>query len=89
MPSVSVHMSKTTGHGPYGPTSIIATQSKVFIEGLAVLVNGDKIIPHPHDGTAIASQSKMFIQGKPVIIIGDQISCGDMVAQGRSKVFLS
>ncbi|CAH6634883.1 Phospholipase [Escherichia phage vB_Eco_TB34] len=46
MAGLSYDKAKTTGHGNYPPTVINATQSKVFVEGIPVLVEGDPITPH-------------------------------------------
>lgn len=75
----------TRGHDKYGPTKVQATQTKVYVQGKAVVVNGDPIIPHPHGGSVIAS-SKVYINGVMVAKIGDKITCGDTIAQGNSKV---
>lgn len=90
MASVSHDGAMTTGHGSYSPTPIRATQSKVFVGGIAALVNGDKADYHGHDpvGACIASSSKVFITGKAVVQIGDSLTDGDYVAQGSPKVFI-
>ena len=48
MASVSHDGAMTTGHGPYPPTPIQATQSKVFVGGIAALVNDDNADYHGH-----------------------------------------
>lgn len=86
----------TSGHDAYPPTVVNATQGKVFVQGIAALVEGDQITPHTkmtkpydtHGGQAIATTSKVFIGGKKAIMMADPISCGDTVAQSSSKVFL-
>lgn len=96
MAGLSYNKARTTGHSNFPPTIINASQSKVFVDGIAVLVQGDKITPHTrtsephdtHDGEAIASTSKVFVVGKPAIQMGDRISCGDTVAQSSSKTFI-
>lgn len=90
MPAVSFNMCLTTGHDSYPPTQVPSTQSKLFLQGQAALVNGDIALPHghPNPGKCIASQSKLFVQGKAVIMIGDQLDDGDHMAQGSPKLFI-
>lgn len=90
MPSVSFNMCATTGHDSYPPTQVPATQSKLFVQGQAVLKNGDIALPHGHPipGKCIASQSKLFVQGIPIIMIGDSLDDGDFMAQGSPKLFV-
>lgn len=96
MAGLSYDKAKTTGHSNYPPTVINATQSKVFVEGIPVLVEGDPITPHTkttkpydtHGGTTIASTPKVFVTGKKAIQMADRISCGDTVAMASPKVFI-
>lgn len=83
---IAVHGARTKGHDKYGPTTVIATQSLVYIDGKAVVVEGDPIVPHPHDGNVIASQSRVYINGVRVAMVGDKISCGDEIIDGNSRV---
>lgn len=90
MPAVSFNQAMTTGHGKYKPTNINASQTKVFVGGIAVLIAGDLANYHGHNpvGQCIASQSKFFIGGIPVIMIGDSLTDDDHVAQGSPKFFI-
>lgn len=96
MPGLTYDMAWTTGHDTYPPTQIQATQGKVFVDGIKVVVEGDRIIPHQntvepydvHDGYVIPATAKVFVGGKPAASIGDPISCGDTIAQSSSKVFI-
>ena len=90
MAAVAYDMCMTTGHGPYPPTPIKATQSKFFVGGIPVIVNGDEAQYHGHSpvGKCIASSTKVFVSGKAVVQIGDSLSDGDHVAQGSPKVFI-
>lgn len=96
MPGLSYNKARTTGHGNFPPTDINATQGKVFVEGIAVLVEGDPITPHTrttkpydtHGGTTVASTPKVYVTGKKAIQMADRISCGDTVAMASSKVFI-
>lgn len=88
MPAVTYNGARTTGHGKSPPTTVIATQTKVFVQGQAVVCAGDPIVPHGHPGVTIPTQSKLFIQGRPVILIGDKTTCGDTIAQGSSILFV-
>lgn len=89
MPAVSYDQAMTTGHGPYPPTQINASQSKFFVEGKPVLINNDKANNHGHSpvGMCIATTTKLFVGGIPVVRIGDMLTDGDTVAQGSSKLF--
>lgn len=96
MAGLSYDKARTTGHEQFPPTVINATQSKVFVEGIPVLVEGDSITPHTrtvkpydtHGGTTIASTPKVFVTGKKAIQMADSISCGDTVAMASPKVFI-
>lgn len=90
MPAISYNGCMTTGHGKYKPTQINSSQSKFFIEGKAVLVDGDMANYHGHSpvGKCIAS-SKFFISGKAAVKIGDPLDDGDTVSQGSSKFFIN
>lgn len=86
----------TTGHSNFPPTTIIATQNKVFVEGIAACVEGDSIVPHTrtvkpydtHSGTVVPTTKKVYIGGIKAAQIGDPISCGDYIAEASGKVFL-
>lgn len=90
MAAISHDGAMTTGHGPYPPTPIKSSQSKVFVGGIAALVDDDEANYHGHTpvGKCIASTSKVFISGKAVVQIGDSLTDGDHVAQGSPKVFI-
>lgn len=82
----------TTGHSSAPPTRLISTQDIVYVEGKAVLVEGDEIVKHsytddpPHGGVVISSNAVVHIGGKRVAQIGDRISCGDTISEGSSIV---
>ena len=96
MPAMSKNGALTTGHEQYPPSTIIGTQTKVFADGVNVLVEGDAMVPHQkiskpfdiHGGTVIGSTAKVFVGGKKAIMISDKITCGDFVAMGSNKVFI-
>lgn len=90
MPAIALNQALTTGHGKYKPTNINATQTKMFVGGINVLVAGDLANYHGHTpvGQCVASQSKFFVNGIPAIMIGDSLTDGDHVAQGSSKFFI-
>ena len=90
MSAVSYDGAMTTGHGSYPPTKINSTQTKVYINDKAILVNGDKADSHGHSpvGTCIATQTKVFINGIAVVQLGDPLSDGDYVAQGSNKFLI-
>ncbi len=89
MTSVSYNQALTTGHGPYKPTNINSSQTKFFVGGVAVLVNGDLANNHGHTpvGQCIATSTKFFVGGKAVVRVGDSLTDGDAVAQGSPKLF--
>lgn len=72
---------------------LVPSQSKVFSDGLRVIVDNDSVVPHtpfvqPHiTATMIAQTTKVFIGGIPVVKAGDSATCGD-IATGSSKVFV-
>ncbi|APU02194.1 phospholipase [Aeromonas phage Riv-10] len=96
MPGLTYDMAWTTGHDTYPPTRIRATQGKVFVDGIHVVVAGDTIVPHTntvepydtHSGYVIPTTSKIYVGGKPAASIGDPTSDGDTIAQSSSKVFI-
>ena len=97
MPAVHRQDDLTTGHscseGGYAPPTTPASFSPdVFVDGKAVVRNGDEITPHQcagsnHSGVYMGSHT-VFVNNQPVQIVGDPISCGDTVAQGSPDVFV-
>lgn len=96
MAGLSFNNAITSGHEAWPPTNVIASQSKVFVDGIPVLREQDEIIPHTeikkpyetHGGKVIARTSKVFVQGKKAAQMADSISCGDTIAQSSSKTFV-
>ena len=96
MPGLAYNGCSTTGHSTYPPTTIVSSQSKVFVQGNAICVEGDTIITHTntvkpydsHSGTLIPSTNKNYVTGKKAIMMGDKVSCGDTVIQSSGKVFI-
>lgn len=91
MRGIVYHGCGTTGHGPFPPTTVIASQSKVKVQGIPVVVQGDSIVTHCkpkscHSGTVVTTSSKIKICGKPVALMADSITCGDIIAKSSSKV---
>ena len=98
MAGVAVDGALTSGHsGPFPPTTVTATASTVFINGLPVVRVGDPIIPHTrlrkpfdtHGGAVSSGSGTVFAQGIPVAMIGDSIDCGDAIASSSPNVFSS
>ena len=95
MSAIAKDGAKTTGHEQFPPTKVIASSTKVFMNGSKICLDGDPIEPHtrqvkPYDthmGVVQATTSKIFVEGKPVARIGDPISCGDTIAQGSDQIF--
>lgn len=90
MASIAIDQSMTSGHGPYPPTQVNASQTKVFVEGKAAIINNDFANNHGHTpvGQVIASSTTVFINGIPAAQIGDSLTDGDTIVQGSSKVFI-
>lgn len=66
---------------------------KVYADGKLIVVDGNKIAPHPKQGcstdteTLSSFSSKVFIGGKGVGRIGDQYGSLNIITAGSSKVF--
>lgn len=96
MPGLSYNNALTAGHEAWPPTNAIASQTKVFVQNIPVLREGDQIIEHAeikkpyetHGGAVIARTSKVFVQGIKAAAMADAISCGDTIAQASNKVFV-
>ena len=96
MAGLSYDKALTAGHSAYPPTQVNATQGKVFVGGIAVLVDGDQITPHTktvkpydtHGGSVQPRTSKVFVTGKKAVQMAVPISCGDTVAESSNKVFI-
>lgn len=74
-------------------TSTDVCSSKVFVGGIGVVTQGDRIAPHnksdcvPDQSVVSSFSSKVFVGGKGVARIGD--SYGDnIIISGSSKVFV-
>ena len=70
---------------------IIASQSTVFANGQAVIVNGDAVAGHgssPHNApTMIVASNNVFVEGRAVVNAGDLATCGH-AASGSSDVIV-
>lgn len=86
--------SMTTGHGCWPPTMICKGADTVIAEGLPVSMLGHPAIPHicvvlpfPAHGLVVAKGSgTVIVEGIPAARIGDDMSCGDVISSGASKV---
>lgn len=74
-------------------TSTGECSSKVFCGGIGVVVEGDKVAPHPKKNDCSTDESvlstfssKVFIGGKGVGRIGDKYG-NNIIASGSQKVF--
>lgn len=69
-----------------------ATQSRVFAEGILVVVIGDIVQPHPRAGCLLDTQSlssasdKVFVSGKGLARIGDKYG-NNTITSGSSRCF--
>lgn len=94
MAGLSFNQALTAGHDDFPPTVVNSTQSKVFVGGIPVLVEGDQITPHTrivepydtHTGSVQPRTSKVYVTGKKAAQMADPISCGDTIAQSSPKV---
>lgn len=85
-----------TGHGCSSTAGIQGSlQSKVFIKGNPVAIQGDAIAPHtiqagsacvPHSAVINEGSSKVFVGGIPVARIGDSADAGSVIT-GSSNCF--
>lgn len=92
MPAVSRQDDISTGHGCFPPAPAVEGSAKVFIEGSPALREGDAFEAHScgnstHDGAALKGSDKVICEGLGLMRIGDEVSCGDALAQGSTKVF--
>lgn len=95
MPQATIS-ENTTGHGCWPPTTICEGASTVISENLPASRVGDACIPHtctqepyPTHAPAIASgSSTVIIENMPSARIGDSLSCGDVIASGKSTVII-
>lgn len=81
----------TTGHGAYGPQTILTGNAKVTIDGIPIALVGSSVSTHCipvncHDSVIVAGSAKVTVNGIPIARIGDAIACGGSVAVGSSKV---
>ena len=73
---------------------MIASQSKVTADGIACVVQGDGVTPHPPNptlpphanATMAGASSKVFLGGEAAVRSGDAATCGH-AASGSGKVF--
>ena len=91
----------STGHSPdnhyYPPHPLLDGSGDVFVNGRACATIGSAYEEHQcqnhggndhHSSTQAQGSSTVFINGKAAARVGDYISCGDMVAEGSSDVFI-
>jgi uncharacterized Zn-binding protein involved in type VI secretion len=92
-----------TGVARQGDTAIdaavstgTATQSSVYANGIEVHRYGDPWNSHEvpgkdHEGLTIAGgcSTTVFVEGKAVAMINSTISCGAVINQGSTDVFVS
>jgi len=81
----------TTGHGLYGPQTIMTGNLKVLVGGRPIAVINSIVSLHCvgfacHYSNIASASLKVFVQGTPIVRIGDVIACGGMVATGYDKV---
>lgn len=85
----------STGHDGWVPRPNTEGSSKCFVDGKPQHRLGDAWATHCkpnngcHDGSASSGSSKVFADGKAKCRVGDSISCGDSMANGSSKYFIS
>lgn len=100
MPAIVRIGDKSTGHGCFPPTPMLATPvSKTFVNNKKVGVVSNAsfhathscgIVVHqqPSARAHVSGSNNTFIEGFPAARIGDNISCGDAIAQGSTNTFI-
>lgn len=74
-------------------TSTNLCSDKVFVEGIGVVRQGDRVASHPKSGCSTDTSvlttfsSKVFIEGKGAGRIGDQYTGDNTITSGSAKVF--
>ena len=82
MPGVHRQGDSTSGHGCWPPTIPSSWSPNVFVNGKAVVRNGDSIVVHCcpdgpcHGGTYVGTHT-VKVNGMDKQTQGDPISCGD------------
>lgn len=92
MPAASFNGALCSGHGCFPPRPGIATATKTFAGGIAVLRLGDAYPIHTcgdnlHAGVVVVGSAKSFAGGIALARIADALDCGSVVAQGSDKSF--
>jgi len=78
-----------SGHAKAAPRPSIQGSSNVFVNGIGVHREDDGWAIHfGHSGTLAMGSSTVYVNGKSAGRIGDPITCGSVVAQGSSNVFI-
>lgn len=78
-----------SGHGNAPPRPSIQGSTNVFVNGIGAHRKDDNWAIHTgHGGTLAMGSSTVYINGKAAGRIGDPITCGSVVAQGSSNVFI-
>ena len=99
MPAVARMTDRSTGHGCFPPTAMVATPvSKTFFNGklAGVLDTACQFATHTcgnsthpqNTRTVNSGAGKTYLEGKLAARIGDTIGCGDAIAQGSSNSFI-
>jgi uncharacterized Zn-binding protein involved in type VI secretion len=71
------------------PTPAVESSGNVFVNGRGVVRVGDAFKPHCKHSRVVASGShNVYVNGRQVCRIGDKLSCGDIVCEGSSNVFV-
>lgn len=73
---------------PCGGT-IIASATKMTVNGLAVALLGDSVSPHgdsPHsNATLVQGSPKITVENKAVVVVTNAASCGHAVSGGAAN----
>lgn len=94
MPALSYVGVSGTGHGCFPPRQTTGPgATNVYVNGIPVHIVGDTYPSHCcgascHAGSLSTGSSTVFINGQPAGRIGDSVSCGSVVAEGSSNVFV-
>lgn len=87
MPAIARHNDVVGGGG------IIATATKMTVNGRPVALLGDSVTDHG-DGahssaTLVAGSAKITCEGRPVVLVGHAASCGHTVSSGSGNATAS
>lgn len=82
-----------TGHDACPPRKAVEGSPDVFLEGYAVVRQGDLWESHgcpahpPHQGRVLQASDEVIVNGLPVVRVGDPLDCGGNVQTGCEALY--